>query len=112
MTVPAPGGGSIALSAGHVPFQNPSWADVRAHLIHSSAWSSHAEARLTRPRYSLAGRRHRLDRPGRAYLAPGGVVGGGPGRPDRRRPYDASGRRLGRLTTIASWLLRALTTTA
>ena len=26
--------------------------------------------------------------------------------------YDASGRRLGRLTTMASWLLRAMTTTA
>ena len=31
---------------------------------------------------------------------------------DRRGPYDASGRRLGRLTTMASWLLRAMTTTA
>jgi len=49
-TGPAPGSGSIARRAGHVPVQNPSWADVRAHAIHSCAWSSHAPAKLTRLR--------------------------------------------------------------
>src|SRR5271163_2359741 len=76
MTGPAPGPGSIALRAGHVPVQNPSWADVRAQAIHSSAWSSHAEARLTRPPYSLADHRDRLDRAeDLTDLAAGRVVG-------------------------------------
>src|ERR1700722_4211834 len=72
MTGPAPGSGSIASSAGHVPVTNPSWADVRAHSIHSSAWSSHAEAKLTRP--TLSSRKLKLtpisNGPGRLRSSP------------------------------------------